>query len=222
MRLTPREVERLLLFQAAELARRRRGRGLRLNQAEATALIADEVCEAARDGLGYDEVCARGYAVLGPADVLDGVAALVPRIELEALFADGMRLLVLHDPIGRAEPPPALPAEPPLVWLDGALGPFAARNTAAVPIGLSSHVHLFEVNRRLELDRAAVYGLRLALAAGAKVVIEPGASADLYAVPIAGLRVVRGHGGLVDGPLDDPGARERALGLARERGYLGA
>ena len=56
MRLTPREVERLLLFQAAELARRRRGRGLRLNQAEATALIADEVCEAARDGLGYDEV----------------------------------------------------------------------------------------------------------------------------------------------------------------------
>jgi urease subunit gamma/beta len=58
VRLTPREVERLLLFQAAELARRRRARGLRLNQAEATALIADEVCEAARDGLGYDDVLA--------------------------------------------------------------------------------------------------------------------------------------------------------------------
>ena len=67
MRLTPREVERLLLFQAAELARRRRGRGLLLNQAEATAVIADEVCEAARDGLGYEAVSARGYAVLGPA-----------------------------------------------------------------------------------------------------------------------------------------------------------
>ena len=133
-----------------------------------------------------------------------------------------MRLVVLHDPIGRSEPPPALPGEPPLAWLAGALGPFAARNTGAVPIGLSSHVHLFEVNRRLELDRAAVYGLRLALDAGAKVVIEAGETAGLYAVPIAGRRVVRGHGGLVDGPLDAPGARERALELARERGYLGA
>ena len=122
MRLTPREIERLLLFQAAELARRRRGRGLLLNQAEATAVIADEVCEAARDGLAYEAVSARGYEVLGPSDVLDGVAALVPRIEVEALFGDGSRLIVLHDPIGRSEPPPALPAEPPLAWLDGALG----------------------------------------------------------------------------------------------------
>ena len=67
-----------------------------------------------------------------------------------------------------------------------------------------------------------MYGLRPALEAGTKVVIEPGETLDLYGVPIAGLRVVRGHGGLVDGPLDAPGARERALELARERGYLGA
>jgi urease subunit gamma/beta len=222
VRLTPREVERLLLFQAAELARRRRARGLRLNQAEAVALIADEVCEAARDGLGYDEVTARGYAVLAPGDVLDGVGALVPRIEVEALLADGMRLIVLHDPIGCCAAPPPLPPESPLVWLEDALGPFTARNAGEVAIGLSSHVHLLEVNRRLELDRAAVYGLRPALEAGAKVVIEAGATAELFGVPIAGLRVVRGHGGLVDGPLDEPGARERALQLARERGYLGA
>jgi urease subunit gamma/beta len=222
MRLTPREVERLLLFQAAELARRRRGRGLRLSQAEAVAVIADEVCEAARDGLGYDEVTGRGYQVLGPADVLDGVAALVPHIEVEALFGDGMRLIVLHDPIGRAEAPPALPPEPALTWLEGALGPFAARNAGETAIGLSSHVHLFEVNRRLELDRAAVYGLRPALVAGEKVVIEAGETLELYGVPVGGLRVIRGHGGLVDGPLDAPGARERALHRARERGYLGA
>jgi urease subunit gamma/beta len=222
VRLTPHEVERLLLFQAAELARRRLGRGLMLNQAEATAMIADEVCEAARDGLSYEEVVATGYRVLGPADVLDGVAALVPHVEVEALLGDGMRLVVLHDPIGREEAPPALPDEPPLVWLEGAAGPFPARNTGAVPIGLSSHVHLFEVNRRLELDRASVYGLRPALEAGEKVVIEPGEGVELFGVPIAGLRVVRGHGGLVDGALDEPGARERALQLARERGYLGA
>ena len=99
---------------------------------------------------------------------------------------------------------------------------YTARNDADVPIGLTSHVHLFELNRRLELDRGAVYGLRPALEAGAKVVIEPGTTIDLFGVPIAGLRVVRGHGGLVDGALDAPGARERALELARERGYLGA
>ncbi len=83
MRLLPHEQERLLLFLAAELARKRRARGLRLTQAEATALIADEVCEAARDGRSYAEAEARGYAVLGPGDVLDGVADLVPRVEVE-------------------------------------------------------------------------------------------------------------------------------------------
>ena len=163
----------------------------------------------------YEAVSARGYAVLGPADVLDGVAALVPRIEVEALFGDGSRLIVLHDPIGRSEPPPALPAEPPLAWLEGALGPFAARNAAEVPIGLTSHVHLFELNRRLELDRGAVYGLRPALEAGAKVVIEPGTTVDLFGVPIAGLRVVRGHGG--------PGRRSaRRAGRARACAGAGA
>ena len=105
MRLLPREQDRLLLFLAAELARRRRGRGLRLNQAEAVALIADEVCEAARDGCSYEAAEAVGYRTLGIADVAEGVAELVARVEVEALFADGSRLLVLHDPIRSAGPP---------------------------------------------------------------------------------------------------------------------
>jgi len=219
VRLLPREQERLLLFLAAELARRRRDRGLKLSQAEAEALIADEVCEAARDGLPYGEVEARGYGVLGPGDVLDGVAALAPRIEVEALFADGMRLLVLHDPIGRDAPPDLL-AEVDLEWLDGA--PLTVRNEAEVAIGVTSHLHLFEANRRLRFDRAAAYGMRLAVAAGVKVVFPPGEERAVRVTPIAGARVVRGHGGLVDGALDAPGAREAALALARQRGYLGA
>src|SRR5918995_4529521 len=106
MRLLPREQDRLLLFLGAELARKRRARGLRLNQAEAVALIADEVCEAARDGRSYAEAEAVGYRAVAPGDVLDGVAALVRRVEVEALFADGSRLLVLQDPIAASEPPP--------------------------------------------------------------------------------------------------------------------
>ena len=218
MRLNPREVERLLLFQAAELARRRRGRGLRLNQAESTALIADEVCEAARDGLGYDDVVACGYRVLGPDDVLDGVPGLVPRIEVEALFADGSRLIVLHDPIAREGPPEPREVEPQ--WLEGEA--LSVVNRGDVMVGVTSHFHFFEVNRTLDFDRAAAWGMRLAVPAGTKVFFEPGEPRTVQLAPFGGNRVIRGHAGLVDGPLDAPGARDEALARARERGYRGA
>ena len=219
MRLLPREEDRLLLFLAAELARRRRARGLKLGQAEAVALIGDELCEAARDGLPYGAVEARGYAALGPADVLDGVPELVTRVEVEALLADGSRLFVLHHPIARDRPP--RPPEPPVEWLGE--GPaLAVVNEGDVPVGVTSHFHFFEVNRAVRFDRAAAWGMRLAVRAGVKVVLEPGEPVEVRLVPIAGRRVVRGHGGLVDGQLDAPGAREAALGRARERGYRGA
>jgi urease subunit gamma/beta len=221
MRLLPREQDRLLLFLAGELARRRRARGLRLNQAEATALIADELCEAARDGLSYAEVEARGYELLGEQDVLDGVAALVPRIEVEALFADGTRLLVLEDPIGRQRPYEPGPLEH--AWDEtAATTRLEVTNEGCAPVAVSSHFHFFETNADLRFDRAATWGLRLALAAGEKVHFAPGTTQSVRLRPIAGARVVRGHGGLVDGPLDADGAREAALALARKRGYRGA
>lgn len=219
MRLLPREQDRLLLFLAAELARRRRERGLRLGQAEAVALIADAVCEAARDGLPYAEVEAAGYRVLGPADVLDGVADLVERVEVEALFADGSRLLVLHRPVDADGPPIA--GEAPLEWL--AREPsVTVVNEGPVPIGVTSHFHFFEVNRALRLDRAAAWGHRLAVAPGVKVFFAPGEPREVFLLPFGGARVIRGHAGLADGPLDADGARDAALALARERGYRGA
>ncbi len=219
MRLLPGEEDRLLLFLAAELARRRRARGLRLAQAEAVALIADEVCEAARDGRSYADVEAFGYTVLGEEDVLDGVADAVGRVEVEPLFADGHRLVALQDPIRNTAPPAVTDAEP--AWEDGAAA-LPVVNEGEVPIAVTSHFHFFEANPRLRFDRAAAWGLRLAIAPGAKVVFEPGATRDVRLTPIAGARVVRGHAGLCDGPLDAPGAREAALALARERGYRGA
>jgi urease subunit gamma/beta len=219
MRLLPGEEDRLLLFLAAELARRRRARGLRLAQAEAVALIADEVCEAARDGRSYADVEAFGYTVLGEEDVLDGVADAVGRVEVEPLFADGHRLVALQDPIRNTAPPAVTDAEP--AWEDGAAA-LPVVNEGEVPIAVTSHFHFFEANPRLRFDRAAAWGLRLAIAPGAKVVFEPGATREARLAPIAGARVVRGHAGLCDGPLDAPGAREAALALARERGYRGA
>jgi urease subunit gamma/beta len=219
MRLLPREQDRLLLFLAAELARKRRARGLALNQAEAVALIADEVCEAARDGRSYAEAEAAGYRVLGPADVAEGVAALVRRIEVEALFGDGSRLIVLHDPVAAAGPPEQREAE--LTWR-AQEHPLTVVNEGEVPVGVTSHFHFFEVNRALRFDRAASWGMRLAIAPGEKVFFDPGIPRKVFLVPFGGARVIRGHAGLADGPLDADGAREAALALARERGYRGA
>jgi urease subunit gamma/beta len=180
------------------------------------------VCEAARDGVSYAEAVARGYAALGEEHVLEGVADLLPRVEVEAAFADGSRLVVLEDPV-RRDGPPELRDEPPVAWLDDARAiELELVNEGTVPVGITSHFHLFEVNRDVRLDRAAAWGMRLAVAPGTKVFVLPGEARTARAVPFAGARVIRGHAGLADGPLDAPGAREAALREARRLGYRGA
>jgi urease subunit gamma/beta len=220
MRLLPQEQDRLLLYLAAELARARRARGLQLNQAEATAVIADAICELARDGRRYDEVVAGAYAVLGEDDVLPGVRELVRRIEVEAVFRDGRHLVVVEDPLGAA--PPADVREPEVPWLEGADARIEVVNEGEVLIAVTSHLHFFETNPLLRFDRAAAWGMRLAVPARTKVFFAPGEPVAVALTPIAGARVVRGHGELVDGPLDAPGAKDAALAAAREKGYRGA
>ena len=95
-------------------------------------------------------------------------------------------------------------------------------NEGAVPVGVTSHLHFFETNPVLRFDRAAAWGMRLAIPARTKVFFAPGEEREVALAPIGGARVVRGHGELVDGPLDDPGARDAALAAAREKGYRGA
>ena len=228
MRLTPTNRDRLLIFHAAELARARRARGLRLNVPEATALIADTVCEAARDGARLIEAAARGASVLGPDDVLPGVTDIVTEVKVEAVFDDGTRMVVVRDPFGPSAPslgddaPGALLVdEHPLPELDG-LVRIVVVNTADVPVSITSHFHFFEVNPRLRFDRAAAYGMRLAIAAGASLRFDPGVEVQAPLVPIGGARVAIGFAGLVDGPLDAPGAKDAALARAAEQGYLGA
>jgi urease gamma subunit len=99
MRLTPRELERLQLFSAAELARKRRARGVKLNYPEAVALICDEIIEAARDGKTMAAAMEMAITLLRRADVMDGVAEMIDKLQVEAMFADGMKLVTLYDPI---------------------------------------------------------------------------------------------------------------------------
>ncbi|MFE9257268.1 urease subunit gamma [Streptomyces sp. NPDC006879] len=225
MRLTPTERDRLLLFTAAELARARRARGLKLNVPEATALIADTVCEAARDGRLLAEAIEAARSVLGADEVLPGVADVVTEVHVEAVFEDGSRLAVVCAPIRAAEP---LGEDAPGAVLPGPQLPdpepelrLTVRNTATVPVSVTSHFHFFEANPRLHFDRAAAYGTRLSVPAGSSVRFDPGGEAEVGLVPIGGDRVAIGFAGLVDGPLDAPGAREEALRKAAACGYLG-
>ncbi|MGE0312529.1 MAG: urease subunit gamma [Lautropia sp.] len=99
MDLTPREKDKLLIFTAGLLAERRRARGLKLNHPEAIAFITAAVLEGARDGRGVAELMHHGTTLLTRADVMDGVAEMIPEIQVEATFPDGTKLVTVHHPI---------------------------------------------------------------------------------------------------------------------------
>ena len=100
MELTPREKDKLLLFTAALLAERRRARGLKLNYPEAVAFISAAIMEGARDGRSVADLMQYGTTLLGRDDVMDGIAEMIPDIQVEATFPDGTKLVTVHDPIG--------------------------------------------------------------------------------------------------------------------------
>jgi urease subunit gamma len=99
MNLTQREQDKLLIFVAAELARKRQARGLKLNYPEAVALLTAEMLEAARDGKSVAEIMTFGATILRRADVMDGIAEMIPEVQVEATFPDGTKLVTVHDPI---------------------------------------------------------------------------------------------------------------------------
>ncbi|MDQ1811779.1 urease subunit gamma [Massilia sp. CCM 9210] len=99
MDLTPREKDKLLIFTAALLAERRMARGLKLNYPEAVALISAAIMEGARDGKTVAQLMSEGAAILTRAEVMDGIAEMIPDIQVEATFPDGSKLVTVHNPI---------------------------------------------------------------------------------------------------------------------------
>ncbi len=216
MPLTPGESDRLLLHLQASLAQRRRERGLRLNVPEARALIADAVCEWARDGLSMVEARDRGRGLLSATDVLPDVPMVLDEVRVEARFDDGTRLVVVKDPFGLAGDLGSDDVEAPPTRT----GEIDIANEARTDIGLTSHIHLAEINPRLRLDRSAAFGMRLAVPTGETVWIRAGETVRLPIMPITGARIMIGNSGAIDGALDDPGVRARALPILRSCGYL--
>jgi urease subunit gamma/beta len=228
LNLTPTELERLVIFQAAELARRRRARGRRLNQAEAEALLLDEALEFARDGVPLAELRNRVSSILTTDDVLPGVAALVPMLVVEGQFPEGTKLVTVFDPIrpGR-QPEEADPLGPPgaVIPADGDIELNAGRPTVVVDvtntgdrvIHVSSHYHFFEVNKALDFDRRAAFGMRLDVPAGCTVRFEPGERTPVTLVALGGRATPIGLNRLAG-----PGGVDAALERARAQGYRGA
>jgi urease subunit gamma/beta len=206
MRLTAWEEERLLVFSAAELARRHRDIGLPLNAPEAIALICDAMFEAARAGGSYGAVEAAGRAAVDPTAVMPGVPELVEEVRLEVLLGDGTRLIVLADPLGRPDAP-SDPDGPGAIRAaadpadndaesdaqgdveSDVEGDATARATIELEvrsestrvIRVSSHYPFHRVNRRLVFDRSAAQGFRLDLPAGASMRWAPG---ETHVVPL--------------------------------------
>jgi urease subunit gamma len=99
MHLTPREREKLLIVVAADLARRRQARGLKLNYPESIAIITYEIIEGARDGKSVSELMSYGTTILKPSDVMEGVPEMIHEVQVEATFPDGTKLVTVHTPI---------------------------------------------------------------------------------------------------------------------------
>ncbi len=230
MLLTPTELERLTIFSAAELARKRRARGCKLNFPEAVALISDEILEGARDGRSVADMMAFGAEILTEADVMPGVAAMLPMLQVEATFPDGTKLVTVHEPI-RSLPGSDAPGFEPgaLVVEDGEIELNAGRpkltltvtNTGDRPVQIGSHYHFFEVNKALDFDRAAAFGHRLDIPAGTAVRFEPGQAKEVVLTTFGGSKTLSGLNGLTDGTADDPAVKAAAIDKARAAGFRG-
>jgi urease beta subunit/urease gamma subunit len=232
MHLLPRERDKLTIVEVGLLAQRRLARGLRLNHPETVGLLALVLLELIRDGRhSVAELMSVGQRILGRRQVLSGIAAMVPEVQVEGTFPDGTKLVTVHHPIcaedgdlalalhgsflplpdlavfGTSEAdevPGAYDIQPGSIDLNAGRTAveLVVTNRSDRPIQVGSHYHLSEVNPYLQLDRIAAIGLRLDIPAGTAVRFEPGESKTIQAVPIAGNRIVRGGNNLIDGPAD--------------------
>ncbi|MEA2545471.1 MAG: urease subunit gamma/beta [Chloroflexota bacterium] len=225
MRLTAWEEERLLIFSAAELARRHRAAGIALNAPEVIALVCDTMLEAARAGRSYAEVEAAGLAAVAPGDVIDGVRELVDEIRLEVLIGDGTRLVVLVDPLGGGQPPAgdgpgaieagSGPDEPSVTGRE--LRTIAVRSDSRRTIRVSSHHPFDRVNPRLAFDRASTVGFRLDLPAGSSERWLPGETRKVDLVRYGGFGGDIGSSGEREGGDPVPEADESSGGTSDRR-----
>ncbi len=221
MNLTPTEIERLTIFNAAEMARRSLREGIPLSHPEAVALLTDQVMLAARKNMAYDEVIDHAAAMLRADQCEPGVPDMVRIVTLDAPFPDGTKLVTLIDPITPGEtdirPGEIIVGDEPVELFPGAERiSLTVVNRGDRDIQVRSQSHFFETNPSLDFDRRATWGHKLDVASGAGVRFEPGIPVEVKLVPMSGSRVAQGFSGVVNGPLDADGALDAALTAQNE------
>ncbi len=214
MHITPREQEKLLIVVAADVARRRRERGVKLNHPEAVALITAELMEGARDGRTVADLMSWGATILTEDDVMAGVAGMIGSIQVEATFPDGTKLVSVEHPIRAgatrggsgeavAQPGELVLDDKPIVINDGRTTVTVhVENTGDRPVQVGSHYHFAETNSALVFDRAKAAGFRLDIPAGTSARFEPGDAREVGLVAYGGARAVYGFRNEFDRALD--------------------
>ena len=208
MELSPREKDKLLIFTAALLAERRKDKGLKLNYPEAVAFISAGIMEGAREGKTVAELMDFGRSLLSGADVMDGVAEMIHDVQVEASFADGTKLVTVHEPIITDKAASIIAGE--VITEPGDIELNAGRekvtidvaNTGDRPVQIGSHYHFFEANGALQFEREKTRGYRLDIAAGTAVRFEPGQGRTVTLVKYAGDQVVYGFNAQVMGEVE--------------------
>jgi urease subunit gamma/beta len=209
LHFTEREKEKLLITVAADLARKRLQRGVKLNYPESMALITSEIMEGARDGLSVAELMTMGAQILKAEQVMEGIPEMIAEVQVEATFPDGTKLVTVHQPIrGRTVNNLNASIEPGQYNIaPGQIEMNVNRqtlqlivgNTGDRPIQVGSHYHFYEVNRALAFSREQAFGMRLDIPAGTAVRFEPGEEKPVQLVELGGLRISHGLNGLSKG-----------------------
>jgi urease subunit gamma/beta len=214
MDLTPREKDKLMIFTASLLAKKRKDRGVKLNYPEAIAYISAEILEGARDGRSVAEMMEYGRQLLTEDDVMDGVSAMIPDIQVEATFTDGTKLVTVHNPIqpvksslkGVGSDDVLIPGEVLInfseeieININRERVKVVVSNLGDRPIQIGSHYHFFETNSALSFDREKTKGFRLNIPSGTAVRFEPGQEREVELVKYAGNNKIYGFNGKIMG-----------------------
>jgi urease subunit gamma/beta len=232
MRLSPKEIEKLMLHNAGFLAQKRYARGLKLNYPESIALISAQLLEFIREGASVAELMDKGKKFLGVDDVMEGVAEMVDEVQIEGTFPDGTKLVTVHHPIcntgltnGFALYGSGLTKQKSQIVVDNIVNPSPAStqlqdgdiilnegrvtvsleviNAGDRPIQVGSHYLFAETNSSLKFDRMATIGFRLDIPAGTAVRFEPGERKTVQLVEIAGQKIVYGGNNLTNGEVKE-------------------
>ena len=246
MRLTPRDIEKLMLHQACVVAQKRYARGLKLNYPEAIALISGQLLEFIRDGHSLSELTEMGTRILGTDDVMPGVAEMIHEVQVEGTLLDGTKLVSVHNPISftnlsselalygsqlvrsekRLSPDNSMnviPGEVTVLDHEIEINPdreyltLSVINKGTRAVQVGSHCSFAEVNKALDFDRLKSIGYRLNIPAGTAVRFEPGDTKEVELVALAGEQKIYGGNSLVNGEYADTSAAEVTM---KEKGFI--